>query len=107
MATIDDSLDFDTLYLLAETDSRRIAVGQAKANALWRKKHPDGSLPDIEFLDRFTKPFLGKETKLRALGFARIKSEAVDKIAQDMARDIMLDNQAIERHLKMEEMEHL
>jgi hypothetical protein len=97
-------MTFDQLYIHAETDSERLAVGIAKANALWRAKYTGhDSLPDIKFLAQFIQPFLAKEVVTRALNEHRvIENEIVKKHMNDMSRDVMLANQKIEQHLKME-----
>jgi hypothetical protein len=101
---IDDrgKMTFDRLYTLAETDSRRVAVGIAKANALWQARYPN-SMPDMDFLDSFIKPFLDKEVLTRGLNEHRvIQSEMIEKRMHDMSRDVMVANHTIEQRLKLE-----
>jgi hypothetical protein len=102
METHDRPLTFDQIYIHAETDSRRIAVLAAKGNALWQAKYPN-SLPTIEFLDSFIKEAVDKEVKTGRLTEHRvIESEIIKKHMNTMSNDVMVDNQTIERKLKME-----
>jgi hypothetical protein len=102
METNDRPLTFDQLYIHAETDSRRVAIVIAKANALWLAKYPN-SLPSIEFYDSVIKDSLDKETMTRALGQHHIiESERIKQEAHDLSRNIMVANQKIERFLKLD-----